>query len=182
MTQPTGLLQISRSDDQFACDLLNRGEPREVVYNKLVERGIAREAAAELLNDIYVRPIYNYAITLMNQGQSPDQVKKQMTENGLEASFAAAVVDELQGLRDAMRQTHGAASQMLCYMNGGLVFLPSPVRRVWSARKLLWRTLGGLVFVAGIGVLLSNDTGAIATVLAGCVLMTIGGSVWLISE
>ena len=47
MSQPTGLLQISRADDHFACDLLDRGEPREVVYKKLVERGIPQEAAAE---------------------------------------------------------------------------------------------------------------------------------------
>ena len=149
--QPIIAKPAAQADIDFAASLLNGGASTEEVHGKLVERGLDPAIAAGVIRDWFVQAVYAEAVTLLNSGRSPKEVEQRLLEKGLEPDTAKAFI------RSALAQGQEPQAQP-------------------TAGSGLFQLVGGIVVIAGVGLLIGNMTGFFPTFpFAGFITMTVGG-------
>jgi hypothetical protein len=84
-------LQPAQTDADYALSLLNSDASAADAQKRLIERGLDREYAKDLLN----QAVYEHAAGLLNSGVSQKGVKQQLVSKGLSAKAAKAIIDDV---------------------------------------------------------------------------------------
>jgi hypothetical protein len=154
MDQEKAQQEISQADIEFTINLLRQNESAKAIQDLLVARGMSEEHAGRVLDEAYLRALYADAIALLNQGHTPNSAKQALTENGASPQLASAVVDDILAQHQATQPK-------------GL------------ARRIILGSLGGIVFVIGVGLFIGNRSGAFPTFpMAGYITMAIGAAIF----
>lgn len=129
---------FSQADHDFAFNLLNQGEDPKTVQGKLMERGMAKQAAGDLVNELHLQALCGDAMALLKKGCSSAETADKLAEKGYDAKTAQAMVD-------------GLAKRGV-----------GPARKAGFAQMFLF-FVGGAVMLAGIGLFIGNVSGFFPT-------------------
>jgi len=152
--QPTDGNAVTQADVDFAGKLLNSGASPEEVESKLRERGLDPTRAAGLVYNLMLQALYNNAAALLEAGVAPPRVEQRLVEKGFQPPIVKEVIEDLLNRAQQQEPQDGRGSAPL-------------------------QLLGGVIFVAGIGLLVGNVTGVFPTFpFAGFIVMTIGGAIF----
>ena len=152
MNEQEDSASLIRTNLELASDLFDHGASIQEVEAQLVERGVPRSDLEDLINKS-LEKWFVRAIVLLHQGESRDSISWTLAREGLHPDLASLLAVRV-----------GAEDEAGTDMDLGT--------------RILIRAVGFLFFVAGLGLVIGNRTGAFVTFpFAGFLVILFGAMI-----